>query len=84
MKYEVLKRIKVFAWGLLGAGLLAVVTFIGGNLDLLDMTNLSPELKVIIIAVAGNIVAQITKWINQKWNLEDKIAGLGRRIAGRQ
>ena len=80
---EAKKRLEVFGWGLLGAGLLAVVTFVGNNLDLIELTGLSSELKVIIIAVAGNIVGQITKWINQRWNLEEKIGGIFKKIGGK-
>ena len=80
---EILKRIKIFSWGLLGAGLLALTTFVAGNLDLIEMTNLDPVIKVFVVSVLTNITAQITKAINQKWNLEEKIAGLGRRLAGK-
>ena len=88
MKQEIIKKVKVFLWGLLGAGILATLTFVGGNLDLvqqlLERLNLSPELTVIVIAIATNILAQTTKYINQRFSLEEAIGKLGRKLAGKK
>lgn len=83
MKEEILKRLKVTAWGLVGAGLLVLVTFIGENMDLINLTNLSPELKLLITVMAGNIVGQLTKYINHKFSLEEKISGVVGYLRGK-
>lgn len=88
MKEAILHKLKVFAWGLLGAGVLAAITFLGENLDLLQQVlegslNLDPAIVVLIVGVITNITAQLTKFINQKFSLEEKIGGVVRRLRGR-
>ena len=84
LKQIIWAKVKVFLWGLLGAGILATLTFIGGNLDLvqqiLERLNLSPEVAVIVIAIATNVISQLTKAVNQAFSLEEKIGrALGRK-----
>lgn len=88
MKEAILHKLKVFAWGLLGAGILAAITFLGENLDLVQQVleqflNLDPKVVVLIIAIMSNTIGQITKFINQKFSLEEKIGGVVRRLRGR-
>lgn len=83
MRNEVLKRIKGFGYGALGAGLLALLTFVSGNLDLIEMTNISTEMKVLIIGCLTALINQATKFLNNKFQLEERaIAGV-RRLAGK-
>lgn len=76
-----MKQLKVLAWGLLGSVLVAGVTFLSKNLGaFVDMTGLSSEMKVIILGMAVHLVAMLTKFLNQKFSLEEKLgAMLGRR-----
>ena len=82
---ELKKKLIVFAWGLVGAGLLAGITFLSGNVELIvSLFNLSPELQVIIIGVLMNITGQITKYLNQRFQLEEQIGRIGRKLVGRK
>lgn len=76
MKEEILKRLKSFIWRFGGMGLVALLTWSGQNLDLL---NLSPEVVVLI----GYIFNELTKFINTKFALEENIGKAVRRLSGR-
>lgn len=76
MNQELKSRLKSFVWRFAGMGLVALLAFVSSNLDLL---NLSPE----VIGLIGLIVGEITKSINTHFQLEEKIGGAFRRLAGR-
>ena len=84
MKQIIWAKVKVFLWCLLGAGILATLTFIGGNLDLvqqiLEKLSLGPEMTVLIVSVLANVIGQISKAVNQHFSLEEKIGRLGRAL----
>lgn len=83
MKEELIKRIKGFGWGALGAGLFAVLTFVSGNLDLIEMTNLSSEIKIFLIGAITALINQITKYLNSKFQLEERTVGALKKLAGK-
>ena len=73
LKQELWLSVKRFAWGTLGMSLSALIVFVQGNLGLLDLTNLSTETKGVIVMILGYLLNDLTKRINQTWNLEEKI-----------
>ena len=88
MKEIVLHKLKVFAWGVVGAILMAGVTFLGSNLDLVqqfleEALKLNPALVVLIIGIVSDLVRQLTKAINQKFNLEEQIGRAVNKLRGR-
>lgn len=80
---ELLKRLKSFAWRLLGMSLAAGLAFVSSNLDLLDSIALSPELKGLIVMIAGLVIGECTKWINRAFALEEQIGAAVRKLRGK-
>lgn len=69
---ELKKRFLSFLWRLAGMSLVALVGFVGQNLNLV---NLSPA----VMGVAALIVGELTKFLNNKFELGAKLG----RVFGR-
>lgn len=80
-------KVRVFLWGFVGMGLMAVLTFLAGNLELiqqaLESLSLSPAMTVLVVGLIANLVGQATKWVNQRWNLEEKIGNAVNKLRGK-
>ena len=83
MLEELLKRLKGTGYGLLGAVLMTLTLFIGNNTDLLNLTDLPPTTQLLIAGVITAVVEQITKFLNNKFDLENRVVGGIKKLAGK-
>lgn len=65
-KELLLKRLKSFAWRLLGMGIAAGLAFVSSNLD---VVNLPAEAVVLI----GLVIGELSKIVNTAFDLEGKV-----------
>lgn len=83
LKEELWLSVKRFLWGTLGMTISGLLVFAQGNLALIDLTNLSSETKGLITMILGYLINDLTKRVNIRWNLEERIAGAVKKISGR-
>ena len=83
MREEIIKRIKSFVWRLLGMASVAGLAFFSQNLDIIETLPLSPEVKGLLVIIAGLVVGETTKWLNNRFELEDKAIGAIKRLGKR-
>ncbi|OGK35106.1 hypothetical protein A3F59_02630 [Candidatus Roizmanbacteria bacterium RIFCSPHIGHO2_12_FULL_38_13] len=73
---ELKNRSLSFLWRLAGMVLVAVLAFVGSNLDLI---NVSPA----VIGLISLLVGEATKWLNNEFALGEKAIGAVKRLSGR-
>ncbi len=74
---ELKKRLISFLWRFGGMAVIAILAFISSNLDLVK---LSPE----VVALIGLVINEITKSLNTYFSLDEKIAGVIKKLSGRK
>lgn len=75
-KQEILNRLKSFVWRLAGMAAVAGLAWLSSNLDLF---HLSPE----IVGLVSLVVGELTKWLNNKFALEEQAVGAIKKLSGR-